>query len=338
MLAIAVPLVRAGQLDGVSLAVLALLTVASFEAVAPLSAAAQHLEASSATARRLFEVAGRAPTTQEVALALHASDTDIPPPPAPRPLWPPGATPPAITFSGVTLRYAPHEPPALDAADLVIPGGTLLTVVGPSGAGKSTLANALLRFWDYESGQIRLGDHDLRDLEGEAVRSLVGVVSQQTHLFNASIRTNLLLARPAATQGEIEAAARRAQIHDFIAGQPQGYDTPIGEGGLKLSGGERQRLAIARALLKDAPVLILDEPAANLDSTTEAALWGALEPLIDRRTVLLITHRLGGPAAQGQIAVMDRGKIVESGDHASLLGQWGLYRRLWDQQHNTTAP
>jgi ABC-type multidrug transport system fused ATPase/permease subunit len=334
VLAAAVPLVRAGELSGVSLAVLALLTAASFEAVAPLPSAGQHLEASSAAARRLFEVAGRAPAKNDIVRALHAGEKDLLPPPAPHPAWPPGATPPAITFSGVTLRYAPHEPPALDGVDLVIPGGALLTVVGPSGAGKSTLANALLRFWDCESGQIRLGDRDLRDLDGEAIRGLIGVVSQQTHLFNASIRTNLLLARPEASQQEIEAAARCAQIHDFIASQPQGYDTPIGEGGLKLSGGERQRLAVARALLKDAPVLILDEPAANLDSATEAAMWGALEPFIARRTTLLITHRLGGFAAHGQIVVIERGRITEGGDHEALLEHGGLYRRLWDQQHN----
>ena len=363
VLALAVPLVRSGELEGVSLAVLALLTAASFEAVAPLPAASQHLAASSAAARRLFEVAGRAPAPGEVARLLEADERDLLPPPLPQPARQPGAAPPAITFSGVTLHYAAHglpvvhgppvvdEPPALDAVDLVVPAGALLTVVGPSGAGKSTLANALLRFWDYEAGQIRLGDHDLRNLDGEAVRGLIGVVSQQTHLFNASIRTNLLLARPGATQEEIEAAARHAQIHDFIRGQPQGYGTPIGEGGLKLSGGERQRLAIARALLKDAPVLILDEPAANLDSATEAALWEALEPLMVNRTVLLITHalgphamgphrmgphRMGEPSAQGQIAVIDRGRIVETGDHASLLARGGLYRRLWDQQHNCT--
>ena len=394
VLAVAIPLVRAGRLDGVSLAVLALLTAASFEAVAPLSAAAQHLEASAAAARRLFEVVGPSttglqgdrkgrpsaqdaanvtesegilsgaqrsrrtperghvgpppsttgprPSAQdaasagEVARVLHATEKDLLPATASHPAFEPGAAPPGIAFSGVTLRYAPGEQPALDAVDLVVPGGSLLTVVGPSGAGKSTLANALLRFWDYEAGQIQLGGHDLQEIPGEVVRGMIGVVSQSTHLFNASIRTNLLLARPDATREEIEAAARRGQVHDFIAAQPQGYDTPTGEGGLKLSGGERQRLAIARALLKDAPVLILDEPAANLDSATEAAMWDALEPLIARRTVLLITHRLGGLAARGQIVVMDRGRIVESGDHASLLARRGLYRRLWDQQHNYT--
>jgi ABC-type multidrug transport system fused ATPase/permease subunit len=308
--------------------VLALLAAASFEAVAPLPAAAQYLEAASAAARRLFEVAGHAPTTDEVACALHAIETTF------APASPVAATPPTITFSSVTLRYGPDEPPALDGVSLTIPGGTLLTVVGPSGAGKSTLGMALLRFWDTESGQICLDDLDLRDLDEEAVRGSIAIVTQQTHLFNASIRTNLLLARPDATQAEIEAAAQHAQIHEFVAGLPRGYETTIGEGGLKLSGGERQRLAIARALLKNAPVLILDEPATALDGATEAALWQALRPLLARRTTLLITHRLGGPAAEGRIVVVDHGRVVEAGDHATLLAANGLYRRLWDQQND----
>jgi ABC-type multidrug transport system fused ATPase/permease subunit len=161
---------------------------------------------------------------------------------------------------------------------------------------------------------------------------MIGVVAQQTHLFNATIRTNLLLARPGATQAEVEAAARAAQIHDFIVSLPGGYDTPLGEGGRTLSGGERQRLAVARALLKNAPLLILDEPAAALDVATEAGLWSALAPLLAGRTTLLITHRLGGPAPGHFIAVMDHGRVVETGDHASLLARGGLYRRLWDQQ------
>ena len=341
VLATAIPLVRGGQLAGIHIPVLALLTAASFEAVAPLSAAAQHLEASAAAARRLFEVAGPSttglrPPAQDATTTLQGDRKGRPSAQDATTAPLPGAAPPGIAFSGVTLRYAPGEPPALDGVDLVVPGGGLLTVVGPSGAGKSTLANALLRFWDYEAGQVLLGGHDLQDIPDEAVHSAIGVVREATHLFNASIRTNLLLARPEATQEELEAAARRAQVHDFIAAQPQGYDTLIGEGGLKLSGGERQRLAVARALIKDAPVLILDEPAANLDSATEAAMWDALEPLIVRRTVLLITHRLGGLAARGQIVVMERGRVVESGDHASLLDQGGLYRQLWDQQRNCT--
>ncbi len=326
VLATAIPLVRSGALSGVSLAVLALLTVASFEAVIPLPVAGQYLAASAQAARRLFDVAGRRPTRAEVGRVLRFE----PPVPAPAPA---GRTPaPRIELEAVSLCYAPGEAAALDRVHLAIPAGGLLAVVGPSGAGKSTLVNALLRFWDYQSGTIRIGGRDLATVEGEEVRALAGVVAQGTHLFNASIRTNLLLARPEARQDEIEAAARAAQLHDFIASLPEGYDTRVGEGGRKLSGGERQRLAIARALLKDAPILILDEPTAALDAGTEEALWQALAPLLEGRTTLLITHRLGGPAALGQIAVMDRGRVIELGEHATLLAAGGLYRKLWDQQ------
>ncbi|MGE5603933.1 MAG: thiol reductant ABC exporter subunit CydC, partial [Nitrososphaerales archaeon] len=323
---VATPLVRGGQLSGVSLAVLALLTLASFEAVLPLPLASQYLSASAAAARRLFDVAGTRPRRVEVAAALHYQG-----PAAAQPEK--GATPaPAIEFAGVSLRYAPDEPLALDRVDLAIPAGGLLTVVGPSGAGKSTLTNALLRFWGYQAGTIRIDDRDVKGIDGEEVRALTGVVAQRTHLFNATIRTNLLLARPDATQAEIEAATRAAQLHDFIASLPDGYDTRVGDGGRKLSGGEQQRLAIARALLKDAPVLLLDEPAAALDAGTEEALWHGLGPMLAGRTTLVITHRLGGPAGQGQIAVMDRGRVVETGSHAALLAAGGLYRKLWEQQ------
>lgn len=330
VLAVATPLVRAGQLSGVSLAVLALLTLASFEAVLPLPVAGQYLAASEEAARRLFEVAGSRPRISQVAGVLRVEAPPTAPVPAP-------SDPPAVRFAGVSLRYAPGEVLALDRVDLAIPPGGLLTVVGPSGAGKSTLANALLRFWECEAGSIRIGARDLGTIDGEEVRALVGVVAQTTHLFNATIRTNLLLARPDATQAEVEAAARAAQLHDFVASLPEGYDTRVGEGGRSLSGGERQRIAIARALLKNAPVLVLDEPAAALDATTESALWAALRPLLARRTTLLITHRLGGSAAQGQVAVMDRGRVVEVGDHAALLAAGGLYRKLWDQQQSAIS-
>lgn len=333
VLAVATPLVRSGELSGVSLAVLALLTAASFEAVLPLPVASQYLAAASTAAARLWDVAGQTPDAKGVTEALHFE----PPAPGTASERQGDAVPPAVEFAEVTLRYTPDEAPALDRVSLTIPPGGLLTVVGPSGAGKSSLANALLRFWDCQAGAIRVGGRDAEAVSGEELRRMVGVVAQRTHLFNASIRTNLLLARPDATPAEIEAAARAAQIHDFIVSLPDGYDTRIGEGGRTLSGGERQRLAIARALLKDAPILILDEPATALDVGTEARLWQALTPLLAGRTALLITHRLGapagaGPAPAGQIAVMAHGRVVETGEHAALLAAGGLYRRLWDQQ------
>jgi len=234
------------------------------------------------------------------------------------------------------VRYAPNEPPALDDVTFSVPTGGRVAIVGASGAGKSTLTNALLRFWNPDAGEIRLGGRSLHAMTPEAVRQQIGVVPQHTHLFNATIRDNLRLARTGATQAEIEAAARVAQIHDWIVSLADGYDTWVGEQGLRLSGGERQRLAIARALLKDAPVLILDEPTANLDAATERDLLADMAPLMVGRTTLIITHRLVGLAAADEILVFERGRIVERGRHDVLLRRAGegagVYRRLWDLQ------
>jgi len=330
VLAVAVPLVRAGHLPGMMLAVLALLTAASFEAVLPLGAAAQTVETSIAAARRLAQVAGQAPTATEVKGARQAMSAPLPAPASASPAQPP----PAIRFSEVVLRYDAAQPPALDHVTLHVPPGGLLTVVGASGAGKSTVANALLGLWPYQAGEIRIDGCELRMLHPEELRGMIGVVMQRSYLFNASIRTNLLLARPGATDAEIGAAAERAQLHRFIRTLPAGYDTVIGENGVQLSGGERQRLAIARALLKDAPILVLDEPTAALDRTTAAEVWQALEPLMQGRTTLLITHLLDHSQERGQVAVMDRGAVVEIGSHRELLAARGLYRRLWDQQQH----
>ncbi len=331
VLVVATPLVHAGQLSGVAVAVLTLLALASFEAVLPLPAASQYLAASAAAGRRLFTIAGRAPHARDVATVLDYA------PSAPAETVAPLARPLAVRLERVSLRYAPGDPFALDDVSLAVLPGSRLALVGPSGAGKSSLVNALLRFWPCEAGALWIGDRNVASMDEEEVRALIAVVSQQTHLFNATIRTNLLLARPSATDAEIEAAARAAQIHNFIVSLPEGYETRVGEGGRKLSGGERQRLSIARALLKTAPVLILDEPTAGLDAATEASLWDALAPILATRTTLLITHRLGGPATAGHIAVMAGGRIHELGTHAALLAMDGLYRRLWDQQQSVIS-
>ena len=315
VLLIAIPLVRAARLTGVDLAVLALATLASFEGVLALPLAFQYLDQNLQAARRLFDLADSRPAATE---PRH--------PAAP----PDGAV--TMRVEHLSFRYAATYPPALIDVSFEVRPGRRIAIVGASGAGKSTLVNVLLRFWDYESGRILLNDVEARELATADARRLIGVVAQQTHLFNTSIRENLRLARPAATDADIEQAARRVQLHDFIQSLPQGYDTPIGEQGLTLSGGERQRLAVARALLMAAPIVIFDEATANLDPVTERELWRAVEPLFADRAVLIITHRLTRLDRADEILVLDRGRVIERGTHAALLQQHGRYERLWRRQ------
>jgi ATP-binding cassette subfamily C protein CydC len=317
IIAIATPLVSAARLTGIDLAVVALATMASFEAVLPLAQAAQHLGGSVEAARRLFEIVDAAPVVQEIAR------------PAAFPSERGGYH---IAFEGVRFRYAPDAPPALDGVSFSAPPGGRVAIVGPSGSGKSTLVSLLLRFWDVQEGTIYIGDRDVRTLAVEDVRRAVGVVAQHTHLFNATIRENLLLARRDAPESDLIRAAQEARIHDFIMRLPAGYDTWIGEQGVRLSGGERQRLAIARALLKDAPVLVLDEATANLDAVTEIELLRTLNRLAEGRTTLIVTHRLVEMESLDQILVLAAGRIIERGRHADLLAAGGLYRRMWDLQ------
>lgn len=313
-LALAIPLVRSGRLDGVYLALLALAVMAGFEAVLPLPQAFQNLESSLEAARRLLEIVDTRPAVAD------------PPLPAPLP------TTFDLRVEELRFAYNPGEPPALDGLNFDLPAGHRLAVVGPSGAGKTTLVHLLLRFWDYQDGRILLGGRELREYGQEELRRAIAVVSSHTHLFNATVRENLLLAHPEASQAELVAAARQAQIHDVIASLPQGYDTFIGEQGVRLSAGQRQRLAIARALLKDAPLLILDEPTAGLDALTERAVLAALQALMAGRTTLLITHRLVGLEAADEILVLHAGQVVERGCHSDLLQQGGLYARMWALQ------
>lgn len=279
---LAVPLVTAGRIEGVFLALLPLTAIAAFEGVQPLAGAMQQREASYAAAERLFEVIDAPPAVREPV----------------RPLPPP--TTYGIEVDRLRFRYAPGEPLVLDGLDFAVPPGGRLAVVGPSGAGKSTIVNLLLRFWEPESGRIRIGGRDISACRAEDVRRLLGVVPQQLHLFNGTLRDNLLVARGDATESEIIAAAAQAQLHPFVAGLPRGYDTLVGENGLQLSGGERQRLALARVILKDAPVVILDEATANLDRVTEAGVVRALDAYLRGRTAVIISHRpaLLGLAAQ----------------------------------------
>lgn len=303
-LATAIPLATAGRLAGVNLAALALATGAGFEAVLPLPLAAQYLANSLAAGRRLFELAA----VEQPSRPEQTSPGLFRPPAPAEPAA--AARPPAIRFRSVTLRYAPDRPPALDDVTFDAPAGRIVAIVGPSGAGKTSLANALLRFWDYEAGEIYLDGREIRTLDAEAVRAQIGVAAHDPHLFNLTVAENLRLARPTASQAEIEAAARAAGVHDFIASLPEGYDTWLGEGGARLSGGERQKLALARALVKDAPILLLDEPTAHLDADAERQAAETLARLAPGRTILLITHRRPLARIADQVIVMERGRIA----------------------------
>jgi ABC-type multidrug transport system fused ATPase/permease subunit len=265
--------VTGGPLDGVYLALVPLAAIASFEAVQPMTQSLQLYDATAAASARLFELIDTPPAITE--------------PTTPKP--PPTAY--DIAVRGLAFRYAPGLPLVLESLDLDIPAGGSLGIVGPSGAGKSTLVDLLLRFRDYELGTITVGGTDIRAHPSDDVRALMSVVAQDVHLFNATIRDNLALGLADATDEQMVEACRIAQIHDFITTLPAGYATRIGEDGVLLSGGERQRLAIARAVLKDAPILILDEATANLDSGTEERLMDALSAWMVGRTTLIISHR-----------------------------------------------
>ena len=236
-----------------------------------------------------------------------------------------------ITFSHVSFSYDPNQPVLKDVS-FQVPGGAMYAIVGPSGAGKSTTVNLLPRLYDVSSGSVSIGNVDVRDFDLRYLRSQIGVVTQDTYLFHGSIRENLRYAKPDATDAELESACRAANIHDFIAALPEGYDTIVGNRGLKLSGGEKQRISIARVLLKNPRILILDEATSSLDSISESAIQEALGAVMQGRTSIVIAHRLSTILQADQILVLSEGRIVESGQHAQLLQQSGIYRQLYETQ------
>ncbi len=311
-----IPQVINGNLPGPMLASLTLLTLASFEAVIPLPLAAQMWNSAREAARRLFEVVDTEPEIKEDTRYSKLDEQTS-----------------NIELSNITFTYPTQTTPALHNLTFDLKPETSLAIVGPSGAGKSTIANLLLRFWDYKVGDITLGDESLKALNQDEVRARCGYVSQNTYFFNTSIYENLRFARKKVTSEEVEAACKSVQIHDFIMSLPKGYDTMIGEQGLRLSGGERQRLAIARALIKDAPILILDEPTANLDPLTEQQVLETLFKVMRQKTSLLITHRLIGLENMDEILVMNHGEIIERGTHTQLSGKDSFYRHLLDLQN-----
>lgn len=252
-----------------------------------------------------------------------------------------GATPlvveePSVEFRNVSFGYTPDRP-VLHGLSFRVEPGTTVAFVGPSGAGKSTLARLLFRFYDVDRGEVRVGGRDVREVTWESLRAAIGIVPQDTVLFNESLRYNLRYARLDATDDELDAAVRQAELSAFIASLPQGLDTVVGERGLKLSGGEKQRVAIARAMLKRPAVLVFDEATSSLDSRSEQAILASMREVAAQRTSLVIAHRLSTIADADCIHVLDGGRIVESGTHDELLARGGLYAHLWALQRDVAA-
>ena len=249
-----------------------------------------------------------------------------------RSVHPPGhAALPSLSFEAVSFAYEP-ERKALDQLSLGINPGETVALVGPSGAGKTTVVSLLLRFFDPDSGTIAIDGEDIRNIPLERLRAMTAVVSQDTYLFHGTVADNLRLGNPDATQEELEAGAKAAQAHDFIARLPKGYETLVGERGLNLSGGERQRIAIARALIKDAPLLVLDEATASVDAANEESIRRALANLTRHRTTLVIAHRLSTVIDADRIFVLEKGRLAETGKHDELLRDKGIYARLTEAQ------
>jgi ABC-type transport system involved in Fe-S cluster assembly fused permease/ATPase subunit len=242
-----------------------------------------------------------------------------------------------VTFEDVHFGYRPNRE-ILHGVSFTIPAGRRTAVVGPTGGGKSTLSRLLFRFYDVTGGRVLIDAQDIRDVTQDSVRAAIGVVPQDTVLFNDTIGYNIAYGKPSATQAEIEQAARLAQVHDFVMRLPEGYDTMVGERGLKLSGGEKQRVAIARTILKDPRILILDEATSALDTRTEQEIQGAFRAVMSHRTTLVIAHRLSTVIDADEIIVLNDGAIVERGTHASLLARDGLYARMWAMQADEPAP
>ncbi|WP_435193667.1 thiol reductant ABC exporter subunit CydD [Streptomyces sp. NRRL F-5630] len=310
-----------GRLSGVALAVVVLTPLAAFEAVLGLPLAVRQRQRVRRSAERVYEVLDAPAPVRE-------PERSAEPPASPFPL----------RLEGVVARHPGAARPALDGVDLTLDAGRRIAVVGASGAGKTTLAHVLLRFLDVESGAYRVGETPAAALDGDAVREVVGLCAQDAHVFDSSVRENLLLARKDATEAELRTVLSRARLLDWVDTLPHGLSTLVGEHGARLSGGQRQRLALARALLADFPVLVLDEPAEHLDLETADALTRDLLAATEGRTTLLITHRLAGlEGAVDEVVVLDEGRIVQRGDMSTLLRTPGPLHRMWRQERATDA-
>jgi ATP-binding cassette subfamily C protein CydC len=316
MLWVGQDLVKAGAVSALAdLPVVFAITVTSFGAVIGLVNVVNDYRVSIVCADRLFELMDQEPVVK---------DTGGAPVPGLKP---------SLAFQDVRFGYQSGNE-ILRGVSFDLQPGEHVALVGTSGAGKSTIVNLLLRFWDATGGDIRIGGRSIRELPLEQLRDMVAVVSQRNYTFNTTIGDNIRMGKPDATQAEVEEAARRANLKAWIDSLPQGYDTPVGEMGTKISGGQRQRIAIARALLKNAPILILDEATSNLDVETEREVNAAIRELQAGRTTLTIAHRLSTVQSADRILVLDQGRIVEQGKHAQLIAKGGTYARIFELQQD----
>ncbi|MEU1436014.1 thiol reductant ABC exporter subunit CydD [Streptomyces sp. NPDC005775] len=317
---VALPAVADGRLAGVELAVVVLTPLAAFEAVTALPLAVQYRQRVRRSAERVFEVLDAPVPVREPAVPAEAPASPFP-----------------VEVRGLSARYAGADRDALDDLDLTLEAGRRIAVVGSSGSGKTTLAQVLLRFLDARTGTYRLGGVDAAALDGDTVRRFVGLCAQDAHIFDSSIRENLRLARTGATDGELRDALGRARLLDWAQALPDGLDTLVGEHGARLSGGQRQRLALARALLADFPVLVLDEPAEHLDLATADALTADLLAATQGRTTVLITHRLEGLDAVDEVVVLEAGAVVQRGPYDALVAVDGPLRRMLERERETAV-
>ncbi len=318
---IAVSLVAAGELDAVYLPLLALASMAAFLPVIEISDAGRQLAETFAATNRLIQVHDSETAVRDEARPGNSEPDTLP---KGRAL--------DIEFSDVVFHYDAQNDAALKQINLSIPAGSTLAIVGASGAGKSTVAHLLLRFWDPQQGRIRIAGHDIRHLNLDHLRLHVALVAQDTYLFNDSLRANLLMARPQADDCDLMQALQRAELLDFVKRLPQGLETRVGERGYALSGGQRQRVSIARAFLRDAPILVLDEATSHLDALSEQAVHRALKALMQNRTTLVIAHRLATVRDADQIIVMSNGELLEQGTHGELLENRSSYAQLLQYQ------
>jgi subfamily B ATP-binding cassette protein MsbA len=311
-------LVLEGQLTAGALVSFLLYTITIAASIGALASSFSAYQEAVGAAERVFEILEMDP-----AIADPPAPVSLPTPVAGR-----------VAFERVFFRYHddPSQPWTLEGVDLEVAPGEVVALVGPSGGGKTTLVSLLPRFWDVHRGHVRLDGHDVRSLRLADLRGAIGVVPQEPALFSGTIRENIAYARPGASDAEVEDAARAAHAHEFVERLPMGYDTVVGERGVKLSGGQRQRVAIARAVLKDPAVLVLDEATSNLDTESERLIEDALSRLLVGRTTLIIAHRLSTVRRADRLVALDRGRIVEEGTHAELLALGGLYARLYQRQ------